>query len=193
MYIVTVCGVPFHVDSCYTAALPRSASLSEGKVSRAVSATSSLVCRPHGAFTRAQAAEMIETGVLQTSWSQTGNFMAAISGRGVLEVAGHVGNSIYIRKSRAPEKKDAAQVPKKEVPSSGTVTGTNADLRRLSMDAAATILRRLGVQDDEGEQRCKWGERNCPKCAPAPDGSPGRTAVWNPRDVGFESPVKVDQ
>jgi hypothetical protein len=35
------------------------------------------------------------------------------------------------------------------MPVAGAVTGTDADLRRLTMGGAAAILRKLGMEDEE--------------------------------------------
>lgn len=51
-------------------------------------------------------------------------------------------NALYVLQAAA----DAGPVPKREV---GQITGTNSDLRRLSMEKSREILLSLGITDEE--------------------------------------------
>ncbi|CAL8462032.1 g1563 [Coccomyxa elongata] len=108
---------------------------------------------------REAAFEALVVAVQSTPWALTENFVAAMrEGRGRLAITGPgdptghgVGFSFFRDDHKAAA--DSGPVPKREV---GQITGTNSDLRRLSMEKSREILLSLGITDDEIKGLSRW-------------------------------------
>ena len=116
-----------------------------------------------------------------TPWNISANFLSTVGGNGQMQLGGAGdptgrGKGIsYLRKLAPGEdpdgiKKTKAEPKKPAVDERGkktrrgskrqAITGTNNDLRRLTMDAARAILRRYGVSDAEILQLARWDRIN---------------------------------
>eukprot|EP00850_Spirogloea_muscicola_P019470 SM000191S05219 [mRNA] locus=s191:109330:119214:+ [translate_table: standard] len=113
------------------------------------------------------AASTIERELQLTAWQLSSNFVAAtVHGRGSLErleIAGAgdpTGRGLGFSFLRAAPKQPGPGVllEKKAAAArgGGSVTGTDADLRRLSMEAAKEILLRYGVPEEEISKLTRW-------------------------------------
>lgn len=115
------------------------------------------------------AASLIERALQVAPWNLTHNFVGANSqGKGGLERLEIVGPGdptgrglgfSFVRLpgkqgngAKADEEKKKAGAEKK----GGTVTGTDADLRRVSMDRARELLLGFGVKDEEIKKMTRW-------------------------------------
>ncbi|XP_039138858.1 LOW QUALITY PROTEIN: transcription initiation factor TFIID subunit 1-like [Dioscorea cayenensis subsp. rotundata] len=113
------------------------------------------------------AASHIERELLITSWNLSSNFVACTNQdrenlerleiTGVGDPSGRGLGFSYVRVSpKAPI--SGAMVKKKAAAARGgsTVTGTDADLRRLSMDAAREVLVKFKVPEEQIEKLTRW-------------------------------------
>ncbi|KAH0988884.1 hypothetical protein GBA52_000367 [Prunus armeniaca] len=130
------------------------------------SAISSAMSRlPDDAITLA-AASHIERELQITPWNLSSNFVACTQGKenierleisGVGDPSGRGLGFSYVR--AAPKASmSSAVVKKKSAATRGgsTVTGTDADLRRLSMEAAREVLLKFGVSDELIARQTRW-------------------------------------
>ncbi|RWS29199.1 transcription initiation factor TFIID subunit 1-like protein [Leptotrombidium deliense] len=93
-------------------------------------------------------------------WNTTRAFIAAMKGKcllqlnGVADPTGCGEGFSYIRIPNKPQlSKDEGS---KDPPPKKTVTGTDADLRRLPLNAAKNLLRKFGVAEDEIKKLSRW-------------------------------------
>lgn len=112
------------------------------------------------------AASHIERELQITSWNLTSNFVACTNqGRenierleitGVGDPSGRGLGFSYVRVApKAPASN--SMLKKKSAAAKGTtVTGTDADLRRLSMDAARELLLKFGVPEEQIDKLTRW-------------------------------------
>eukprot|EP00898_Chlorokybus_atmophyticus_P001205 jgi/Chlat1/2085/Chrsp17S02690 len=107
------------------------------------------------------AAELIDNELQMSSWNLTSNFMAAMQGKLAMQItgsgdpSGHGHGFSYLQV--APPKRPKLPVAaKKLLRESGSVTGTDADLRRLSMDAAREVLLKFGVPEKRIAGLTRW-------------------------------------
>ncbi|KAH7847356.1 hypothetical protein Vadar_025175 [Vaccinium darrowii] len=113
------------------------------------------------------AASHIERELLITPWNLSSNFVACTSQNrenierleitGVGDPSGRGLGFSYVRTTpKAPVSN--AMVKKKTAINRGgsTVTGTDADLRRLSMDAAREVLLKFNVPDEQIAKQTRW-------------------------------------
>jgi transcription initiation factor TFIID subunit 1 len=113
------------------------------------------------------AASHIERELQITPWNLSSNFVSAtMQGRGSLERLEIVGPGdpsgrglgfSYLRVATRPTNAGAL-VEKKAAAArgGGAVTGTDADLRRLSMEAAREVLLKFKVSEEEIEKMTRW-------------------------------------
>ncbi|KAK3134208.1 hypothetical protein QOZ80_6AG0546340 [Eleusine coracana subsp. coracana] len=112
------------------------------------------------------AASHIERELQIASWNLTSNFVACTNQNrenierleitGVGDPSGRGLGFSYVRVApKAPASNSA--VKKKSAAAKGTtVTGTDADLRRLSMDAARELLLKFGVPEEQIDKLTRW-------------------------------------
>ena len=92
-------------------------------------------------------------------WSQTTEFLAAVGGRAVLHLDASrrmrekTGKYYHYVRRQAPKDPDAAAQPKIKP---GTVTGTDADLRKLTMPQTERILLGFGVELPHIKSLHRW-------------------------------------
>ncbi|KAM1575392.1 transcription initiation factor TFIID subunit 1 [Malus sylvestris] len=130
------------------------------------SAISSAMSRlPDEAITLA-AASHIERELQITPWNLSSNFVTCTQGKenierleisGVGDPSGRGLGFSYVRAAPKPSMSSAV-VKKKSAAGRGgsTVTGTDADLRRLSMEAAREVLLKFGVSDELIARQTRW-------------------------------------
>lgn len=93
-------------------------------------------------------------------WNTTRAFIAAMKGKcllqlhGVADPTGCGEGFSYVRVPNKPQISKEEQ--QKEPPPKKTVTGTDADLRRLPLNQAKNILRKNGVPEDEIKKLSRW-------------------------------------
>ncbi|XP_024189416.1 transcription initiation factor TFIID subunit 1 isoform X3 [Rosa chinensis] len=130
------------------------------------SAISSAMSRlPDEAITLA-AASHIERELQITPWNLSSNFVACTLGKETIErleisgVGDPSGRGLGFSYVRATPKASmsSAVVKKKSAAGRGgsTVTGTDSDLRRLSMEAAREVLLKFGVSDELIARQTRW-------------------------------------
>ncbi|KAK1259317.1 Transcription initiation factor TFIID subunit 1 [Acorus gramineus] len=113
------------------------------------------------------AASHIERELQITPWNLSSNFVACISQdrenierleiTGVGDPSGRGLGFSYVRVS--PKSSVSSAAAKKKVTTAragSTLTGTDADLRRISMDAARDILLQLGLKPEDIEKKGRW-------------------------------------
>ncbi|RCV22181.1 hypothetical protein SETIT_4G200100v2 [Setaria italica] len=112
------------------------------------------------------AASHIERELQITSWNLTSNFVACTNQdrenierleiTGVGDPSGRGLGFSYVRVApKAPSSN--SMLKKKSAAAKGTtVTGTDADLRRLSMDAARELLLKFGVPEEQIDKLTRW-------------------------------------
>jgi len=105
----------------------------------------------HAKGRRAKDLERIELLLQMQPWSVTREFLAYAGGKGVL----HIDSSKKIRKETGKFWHYVRRLTKPPPPEElrpkvqpGTVTGTAADLRKLTMPQAARILKNFGIEDE---------------------------------------------
>ncbi|XP_004288581.1 PREDICTED: transcription initiation factor TFIID subunit 1 isoform X1 [Fragaria vesca subsp. vesca] len=127
--------------------------------------TSAMSRLPDEAITLA-AASHIERELQITPWNLSSNFVACTLGRETIErleicgVGDPSGRGLGFSYVRAAPKASmsSAVVKKKSAAGRGgsTVTGTDSDLRRLSMEAAREVLLKFGVSDELIARQTRW-------------------------------------
>lgn len=93
-------------------------------------------------------------------WNTTRAFISAMKGKCLLQLAGVADPTgcgegfSYVRIPNKPQqsKEEGSSQP----PAKKTVTGTDADLRRLSLSNAKQLLRKFGVPEDEIKKLSRW-------------------------------------
>ncbi|KAK9820491.1 hypothetical protein WJX72_010852 [[Myrmecia] bisecta] len=133
--------------------------------------------------TMAKAVAALELAARGTSWTLTDNFISCImEQRGALALQGPGDPSgrgrgvSFMKEARKPmEEAKPAGLQKREV---GSIMGTAADLRRLSMDKAREALKKFGLQDEQLEGLTRWNlialVRNFSSAAAADDSEIGK-------------------
>ncbi|XP_063059950.1 transcription initiation factor TFIID subunit 1 isoform X2 [Engraulis encrasicolus] len=101
----------------------------------------------------------IDDEVRTAPWNTTRAFIAAMKGKCLLEVTGVADPTgcgegfSYVKVPNKPtQQKDDREVQ----PVKKTVTGTDADLRRLSLKNAKQLLRKFGVPEEEIKKLSRW-------------------------------------
>ncbi|XP_078435245.1 HAC13 protein (HAC13) isoform X2 [Wolffia australiana] len=154
---------------CYEsmqAGLYRLKQLGIGRLTHPVGLSSAMNQLPDEAIALA-AASHIERELLITSWNLSTNFVACTSQdrenierleiTGVGDPSGRGLGFSYVRVT--PKAPVTSTIVKKKAPAGrggSTVTGTDADLRRLSMDAAREVLLKFNVPDEQIEKLTRW-------------------------------------
>ncbi|OTF75547.1 transcription initiation factor TFIID subunit 1-like protein [Euroglyphus maynei] len=93
-------------------------------------------------------------------WNTTRAFISAMKGKCLLQLTGVADPTgcgegfSYVRIPNKPQQSKEEQ--QKEPLPKKTVTGTDADLRRLPLNAAKQLLRNFGVPDDEIKKLSRW-------------------------------------
>ncbi|XP_075681101.1 TATA-box binding protein associated factor 1 [Dermatophagoides pteronyssinus] len=93
-------------------------------------------------------------------WNTTRAFISAMKGKCLLQLTGVADPTgcgegfSYVRIPNKPQQSKEEQ--QKEPLPKKTVTGTDADLRRLPLNAAKQLLRKFGVPDDEIKKLSRW-------------------------------------
>uniref|UniRef100_A0A8C5QRV0 Transcription initiation factor TFIID subunit n=1 Tax=Leptobrachium leishanense TaxID=445787 RepID=A0A8C5QRV0_9ANUR len=102
----------------------------------------------------------IDDEVRTAPWNTTRAFIAAMKGKCLLEVTGvadPTGCGEGFSYVKIPNKPTQQKVDDKEPqPVKKTVTGTDADLRRLSLKNAKQLLRKFGVPEEEIKKLSRW-------------------------------------
>lgn len=94
-------------------------------------------------------------------WNTTRAFISAMKGKCLLQLTGVADPTgcgegfSYVRIPNKPTQTKEEQQQKETVPKK-TVTGTDADLRRLPLNAAKNLLRKFGVPDEEIKKLSRW-------------------------------------
>nr|KAG5705427.1 hypothetical protein BaRGS_004554 [Batillaria attramentaria] len=100
----------------------------------------------------------IDDEVRAAPWNTTRAYIAAMKGKcllqlhGVADPTGQGEGFSYVKVPNKPTTKEEA----KEVPQKKTVTGTDADLRRLNLRDAKQLLRKFGVAESEIKKLSRW-------------------------------------
>ncbi|KAL2920839.1 Transcription initiation factor TFIID subunit 1 [Bienertia sinuspersici] len=112
------------------------------------------------------AASHIERELQITPWNLTSNFVACTNQdrenierleiSGVGDPSGRGLGFSYVRVGSKPPLSNAMVKKKPAVPRGTTVTGTDADLRRLSMEAAREVLLKFNVPDEQIAKLIRW-------------------------------------
>uniref|UniRef100_A0A8B9TNA5 Transcription initiation factor TFIID subunit n=1 Tax=Anas platyrhynchos TaxID=8839 RepID=A0A8B9TNA5_ANAPL len=92
-------------------------------------------------------------------WNTTRAFIAAMKGKCLLEVTGvadPTGCGEGFSYVKIPNKPTQQKDDKEPQPVKKTVTGTDADLRRLSLKNAKQLLRKFGVPEEEIKKLSRW-------------------------------------
>eukprot|EP01119_Soliformovum_irregulare_P015805 TRINITY_DN4508_c0_g1_i1.p1 TRINITY_DN4508_c0_g1~~TRINITY_DN4508_c0_g1_i1.p1 ORF type:complete len:1471 (+),score=537.36 TRINITY_DN4508_c0_g1_i1:58-4470(+) len=111
-----------------------------------------------------KAAHRLEEELQLTPWNLTSNFVNAIQGKGVLQLSGlgdPSGRGEAYSFVKVPQKGASKKINKEKETigpkSAGKfITGTDADLRKLSLEAAKQILLSFGVPEDEIQRLSRW-------------------------------------
>ncbi|XP_062392814.1 transcription initiation factor TFIID subunit 1 isoform X3 [Sardina pilchardus] len=107
----------------------------------------------------------IDDEVRTAPWNTTRAFIAAMKGKCLLEVAGVADPTgcgegfSYVKVPNKPTQQklmSSAQDERELQPVKKTVTGTDADLRRLSLKNAKQLLRKFGVPEEEIKKLSRW-------------------------------------
>ncbi|XP_062229396.1 transcription initiation factor TFIID subunit 1-like isoform X2 [Phragmites australis] len=112
------------------------------------------------------AASHIERELQITSWNLTSNFVACTSQdrenierleiTGVGDPSGRGLGFSYVRVAPKAPASNSSHKKKSAAAKGTTVTGTDADLRRLSMDAARELLLKFGVPEEQIDKLTRW-------------------------------------
>uniref|UniRef100_A0A8C7KV63 Bromo domain-containing protein n=1 Tax=Oncorhynchus kisutch TaxID=8019 RepID=A0A8C7KV63_ONCKI len=103
----------------------------------------------------------IDDEVRTAPWNTTRAFIAAMKGKCLLEVMGVADPTgcgegfSYVKVPNKPTQQKA-QDDREPQPAKKTVTGTDADLRRLSLKNAKQLLRKFGVPEEEIKKLSRW-------------------------------------
>ncbi|XP_031427267.1 transcription initiation factor TFIID subunit 1 isoform X3 [Clupea harengus] len=101
----------------------------------------------------------IDDEVRTAPWNTTRAFIAAMKGKCLLEVTGvadPTGCGEGFSYVKVPNKPTQQKDDREPQPAKKTVTGTDADLRRLSLKNAKQLLRKFGVPEDEIKKLSRW-------------------------------------
>nr|CAB3266786.1 transcription initiation factor TFIID subunit 1-like [Phallusia mammillata] len=101
----------------------------------------------------------VDEEVLNAPWNTTRAFISALKGKCLLQVTGPADPTgcgegfSYVKVPMKPQqpKTESAPAPPKKL-----VTGTDADLRRLSLSNAKQLLKKFGVPDEEIRKLSRW-------------------------------------
>ncbi|RUS77280.1 hypothetical protein EGW08_014944, partial [Elysia chlorotica] len=100
----------------------------------------------------------IDDEIRAAPWNTTRAYIAAMKGKCLLQLNGLADPTgcgegfSYIKVPNKPQAKEEA----KETPVKKTVTGTDADLRRLNLQDAKQLLRKFGVHESEIKKLSRW-------------------------------------
>ncbi|GFS23995.1 transcription initiation factor TFIID subunit 1 [Elysia marginata] len=100
----------------------------------------------------------IDDEIRAAPWNTTRAYIAAMKGKCLLQLTGLADPTgcgegfSYIKVPNKPQTKEEA----KETPVKKTVTGTDADLRRLNLQDAKQLLRKFGVHESEIKKLSRW-------------------------------------
>ncbi|KAK7925576.1 hypothetical protein WMY93_007886 [Mugilogobius chulae] len=101
----------------------------------------------------------IDDEVRTAPWNTTRAFISAMKGKCLLEVSGvadPTGCGEGFSYVKVPNKPTQQKDDKEPQPVKKTVTGTDADLRRLSLKNAKQLLRKFGVPEEEIKKLSRW-------------------------------------
>ncbi|XP_034060021.1 transcription initiation factor TFIID subunit 1 isoform X2 [Gymnodraco acuticeps] len=101
----------------------------------------------------------IDDEVRTAPWNTTRAFISAMKGKCLLEVSGvadPTGCGEGFSYVKVPNKPTQQKDDKEPTPAKKTVTGTDADLRRLSLKNAKQLLRKFGVPEEEIKKLSRW-------------------------------------
>ncbi|XP_060941614.1 transcription initiation factor TFIID subunit 1 [Limanda limanda] len=101
----------------------------------------------------------IDDEVRTAPWNTTRAFISAMKGKCLLEVTGvadPTGCGEGFSYVKVPNKPTQQKDDKEPQPTKKTVTGTDADLRRLSLKNAKQLLRKFGVPEEEIKKLSRW-------------------------------------
>jgi len=106
-----------------------------------------------------RAALALEEELHLTPWNLTGNFVNAMQGKGLLQLAGvgePSGRGEAFSYLKMPQKGTTKTRKEKDLPPKMQVTGTDADLRKLSLENARLVLLKFGVPEDQIQRLTRW-------------------------------------
>ncbi|KAJ8298033.1 hypothetical protein KUTeg_024564 [Tegillarca granosa] len=101
----------------------------------------------------------LDDEVKTAPWNTTRAYVAAIKGKCLLDLTGPADPTgcgegfSYVKVPNKPQPKEEG---KEQTPQKKTVTGTDADLRKLSLKDAKQLLRKFGVPDVEIKKLSRW-------------------------------------
>ncbi|XP_040036591.2 transcription initiation factor TFIID subunit 1 isoform X5 [Gasterosteus aculeatus] len=101
----------------------------------------------------------IDDEVRTAPWNTSRAFISAMKGKCLLEVTGvadPTGCGEGFSYVKVPNKPTQQKDDKEPQPAKKTVTGTDADLRRLSLKNAKQLLRKFGVPEEEIKKLSRW-------------------------------------
>ncbi|KAG8075144.1 hypothetical protein GUJ93_ZPchr0006g44848 [Zizania palustris] len=135
------------------------------KLTQPVGLASAMNQLPDEAIELAAAAH-IERELQITSWNLTSNFVACTNQdrenierleiTGVGDPSGRGLGFSYVRVTPKSHVSNSTHKKKSAAAKGTTVTGTDADLRRLSMDAARELLLKFGVPEEQIDKLTRW-------------------------------------
>ncbi|GFO30868.1 transcription initiation factor tfiid subunit [Plakobranchus ocellatus] len=100
----------------------------------------------------------IDDEIRAAPWNTTRAYISAMKGKCLLQLTGLADPTgcgegfSYIKVPNKPQTKEEAR----ETPVKKTVTGTDADLRRLNLQDAKQLLRKFGVHESEIKKLSRW-------------------------------------
>ena len=109
--------------------------------------------------------QILEEQLILTPWNLTSNFISSMSGQGLLQLS-NFGAPTKLRNTfsyiKLPQKLQQQQQKQKIqqqqiILPKNTVTGTDADLRKLSLEDAKTVLLKFGVAESVIDGLTRWG------------------------------------
>ncbi|XP_033742474.1 transcription initiation factor TFIID subunit 1-like [Pecten maximus] len=101
----------------------------------------------------------IEDEVKTAPWNTTRAYIASLKGKCLLDLTGVADPTgcgegfSYVKVPNKPQPKEEGQ---QQTPQKKTVTGTDADLRKLSLKDAKQLLRKFGLPDSEIRKLSRW-------------------------------------
>ena len=113
---------------------------------------------PHLSAVMKRDIQFLKRELTLTPWNSTANFVAATQGKGMLQLTGYgdpLGHGNMFSYVRLPQKATQQKRKQQNVPKA-TVTGTDADLRKLSLDNARLVLLKFGVSEEEIQKLTRW-------------------------------------
>ncbi|KAL6063601.1 Transcription initiation factor TFIID subunit 1 [Balamuthia mandrillaris] len=106
-----------------------------------------------------EAANKFQEELLLTPWHLTSNFVSVMHGKGQLQLEGFgdpTGRGDGFSYMKVPIKSTQGTSTSKQTQSKLAVTGTDADLRKLSLENSRLVLLKFGVADEAIQKLTRW-------------------------------------